>query len=1501
MAYIPASSSHGAIGTQNGLASVHRDANTASVQGIFRHHDGTGVVAFGAYRVPLTFGANLLPKEPAAPPMADGAPVIVHVDMTTGEAAIDGNDDLRLDRHTFMRTPAVEQLVGKNAGFQDFIRTYTSVPAQTDSGTARRSEPAEQRLITEFPHVPPRVVCRGHDGREHTLVLPRTMRRAKEKGSAELDAGDRSRAIRVLSNRNGSLDQVPERSGRAKGIVEFRYRIPHWAAQDAGTAVSLFAATKADGSLVVTEAILQEPNAEPLHLQFSDVTKWARTAIAGFFGRKSIALELFQNQRLRIVRDLLLKDRVRDEAELQETIDEIMDEPPDVEEIAAHLHAYEDRSGQQVSCELRTLEARKNLLTPEQTDRLRDDFRPVPGRKIIFEDNRGLCYVRTTDNGDGLEYLAEKGQWKTFDIDTVVNSGLADATRQGQRYRAEYILNKPGAVNAPTQSVPGSSSAPGGDMQHKTTRMRLIRSYGDFTVEGWPAGRYFVTNNVGTSFGSMSGSAPRHLDDAVDFVKMLTAAGEAKHHALQDLMMKLGQPSNTVSCMNRFGTYFHIDEYPVTLTVDGEPPEHFCLYVNRRDDFVLSMRALYAEYADVQVFMEKLLANLNNRTGYLERIARAGGVPPIDRPKPTEFIDGEEMNVVTYHTGTPYEHRYLTTRIGGLEFSLDAYKQKQLTDFAKTMSTVDKKWTSKQLLHHILTTHSNMTVAARTVDFDLRKYEFDLASFEDYPHIVVGCVMYLMTFAHSEPGRPPLAGFVFPYPEEEAPPVGQILAWIDNTLDRKNITQAMAISQKASHFFSPIPVVTEDVEMVTVGGYWMKQGAYAAAKEQHDLPQLMDSAGLDPRCPGSFFRKALSLCRTPEKVHKLKDSNAVLERHRVTIHGRHFYVYVGRHAELATNLALHVEITAGDAPADDTARILMYAKVRATREFQKLAMCTANDGIPARLDLVERDGACLFNVNLNGKDHVFEPVKDFLLPYPTPQISGYRVARRVKLTEDRIVVGEAIRSAAAKLRAMNGGGMRASERDFYRAALSNAIRCTDEISMSAEFKTDDFIVRFYDTEVAGEHFKMAVISPFPKCGNLVVSVEFQSRDGARPKQMASSTRQRIPEGRTEVLRNISAMIERGETLPDLIEVPDDVRQKMSRIAASRANVAPGAGQAQEAADDVEVDVSEDSEPAEGMPSLRRFNARQVSVKTYATVDEFLDALLGGEDVAEIADACRKAVRFELDGIRDAVLVRGREHEQLQTFGRLWHKHVRFVSPQESGSAPRAEIRSRQSLRPNDPRNRLRKSKPENPLTSKQQGWIARVVGREIARDINMLLRPLNISAVSGWNPIEPMVREGTRWTPYESIIRWAASREDGGRAAAAAIVRWMKGRTTLENLPPMLRMLAVITHYSEVGRGYSSALAGLKLHMAKIGSCGNTADAAVLWKNLADEYPPMIDWKTDLNAHYDVSGWNMSGSEAVSESESEPEDIVMTLENEAAKDLKELVPVQELIDEMEID
>jgi hypothetical protein len=104
-----------------------------------------------------------------------------------------------------------------------------------------------------------------------------------------------------------------------------------------------------------------------------------------------------------------------------------------------------------------------------------------------------------------------------------------------------------------------------------------------------------------------------------------------------------------------------------------------------------------------------------------------------------------------------------------------------------------------------------------------------------------------------------------------------------------------------------------------------------------------------------------------------------------------------------------------------------------------------------------------------------------------------------------------------------------------------------------------------------------------------------------------------------------------------------------------------------------------------------------------------------------------------------------------------------------------------------------------------------------------------------------------------------------------------------------------------VGRGYSSALAGLKLHMAKIGSCGNTADAAVLWKNLADEYPPMIDWKTDLNAHYDVSGWNMSGSEAVSESESEPEDIVMTLENEAAKDLKELVPVQELIEEMEID
>lgn len=141
-------------------------------------------------------------------------------------------------------------------------------------------------------------------------------------------------------------------------------------------------------------------------------------------------------------------------------------------------------------------------------------------------------------------------------------------------------------------------------------------------------------------------------------------------------------------------------------------------------------------------------------------------------------------------------------------------------------------------------------------------------------------------------------------------------------------------------------------------------------------------------------------------------------------------------------------------------------------------------------------------------------------------------------------------------------------------------------------------------------------------------------------------------------------------------------------------------------------------------------------------------------------------------------------------------------------------------------------------------WIGGDTGArdKLISHVNDELNDIGYKLSRGWQPYDPVIRRiGAKPESYASIVQWARSHDDSGRAVAQQFLDWAEGDDTmLDDLPVALQGLAIITHLAEVGRGYSSSLAGLYAWLADI-VAGNAS-----WLDYRERYPPSLKYVEDI-------------------------------------------------------
>ncbi|MBN6040238.1 RHS repeat-associated core domain-containing protein [Amycolatopsis sp. 195334CR] len=115
----------------------------------------------------------------------------------------------------------------------------------------------------------------------------------------------------------------------------------------------------------------------------------------------------------------------------------------------------------------------------------------------------------------------------------------------------------------------------------------------------------------------------------------------------------------------------------------------------------------------------------------------------------------------------------------------------------------------------------------------------------------------------------------------------------------------------------------------------------------------------------------------------------------------------------------------------------------------------------------------------------------------------------------------------------------------------------------------------------------------------------------------------------------------------------------------------------------------------------------------------------------------------------------------------------------------------------------------------------------------------------GFQQYDPVVRmDGHKLTSYQGFVDKVTAGPDGGKHAAADLNDWASGRKTFDQLPQHVKDMATITHFAEVGRGYSYDVAKFNDKMGDIAKM-NPADAAAEWKKVNDWFPPSLTYKQD--------------------------------------------------------
>ncbi|MER6444050.1 hypothetical protein [Streptomyces venezuelae] len=138
---------------------------------------------------------------------------------------------------------------------------------------------------------------------------------------------------------------------------------------------------------------------------------------------------------------------------------------------------------------------------------------------------------------------------------------------------------------------------------------------------------------------------------------------------------------------------------------------------------------------------------------------------------------------------------------------------------------------------------------------------------------------------------------------------------------------------------------------------------------------------------------------------------------------------------------------------------------------------------------------------------------------------------------------------------------------------------------------------------------------------------------------------------------------------------------------------------------------------------------------------------------------------------------------------------------------------------------------------------------KICDAINGQLATAKIKITRGFQAYDPVVRRG-RPKRYIALAETLSSPTDGGQGQATAIIEWIKGARTLSTLDEAAQELAVITHFAELGRGYSSELDALYKRLAEIAGTGSAAKSRTLWENLATKWSPVLTYKEDTTTDW---------------------------------------------------
>jgi len=180
---------------------------------------------------------------------------------------------------------------------------------------------------------------------------------------------------------------------------------------------------------------------------------------------------------------------------------------------------------------------------------------------------------------------------------------------------------------------------------------------------------------------------------------------------------------------------------------------------------------------------------------------------------------------------------------------------------------------------------------------------------------------------------------------------------------------------------------------------------------------------------------------------------------------------------------------------------------------------------------------------------------------------------------------------------------------------------------------------------------------------------------------------------------------------------------------------------------------------------------------------------------------------------------------------------------------------------------------------------------QLLSDMNGLLAQWGAPATVGHgifrnNPYDPVVRTGQA-LPYSAIVQSAQSQPDGGVQYARAFRAWYSsGTKKLTDLPPAMLALALITHWAEVGRGYSGEIAALRGWINEIANARDRATAAALWGDVNGRFSPSLTYSVDLGTEFEPDE---------DESDESDDDDRMDTDNEGGEERIPSKEVRELL------